>query len=169
MSFRNAYHTDQGRRVRAARRALRLRSRGAASGRSRRGACASGPGSAGGHHRRCRGSGSPGDPQATVHPGMVAVGHPQLLRRNLHVLRRPASQPSTAPLDRNRSSYRRHAHGRDLTAPRNPATPLGPPPRNARFCLLTELRGLAAAQAKVAVAARHSADRNVALDRSQWP
>jgi transposase len=35
--------------------------------------------------------------------------------------------------------------------------------------LLTELRGLAAAQAKVAVAARHSADRNAALDRSRWP
>jgi hypothetical protein len=61
----------------------------------------------------------PGDPQDTVHPGTAGRGHPRLLRRDLHVLRRPAGQPSAAPLNPNRSSYRRHT----ATTSRRPVQP----------------------------------------------
>jgi hypothetical protein len=111
---------------------------------------------------------SPGRPtghRASWHGGRKSSA---ASRRNLHVLRRPAGQPSTQRCWTEPTLISQE-HGHDLTAPRKRATPPGPPPRNARFCLLTELRGLAAAQAKVAVAARPSADRNAALDRSRWP
>jgi hypothetical protein len=128
MSFRNAYHTDQREAHPSPSPALRLRYGGATSGRPRRGPCVSGPGSAGGCHRRCRGSAVPGDPQDTVHPGTGGRSHPRLLRRDIHVRRRPAGQPGTT-LNRTGANFA----GR-RPRPHGASRPLLGAYRNARFC-----------------------------------
>jgi hypothetical protein len=110
--------------------ALRLRNGGATSGRPRRGPCVSGPGSAGGCHchRRCRGSAVPATRRTSCILARVAVGYPRLLRRDIHVLRRPAGQPGTTL---NRTGA--HFAGR-RPRPHGASRPLLGAYRNARFC-----------------------------------
>ena len=124
MSFRNAYHTDQRRRIRAPR-----RHSGCETAADR----AAVPASANQDQQAAAidGAEDPLSPATRRTPCILAraaVGHPRLLRRDIHVLRRPAGQPD-ATLNRTGA----HFAGR-RPRPHGASRPLLGAYRNARFC-----------------------------------